>query len=242
MTTQAFADPSVRLTLMDEGVGHFDITVLPAVDPSCVALFAPGGGGNPDRYRGLLTALTAAGCMVVAPHFARIEVPEPEDSLMLLWARRLSLALGAAASPDLPVAGVGSSIGCAVLLALAGGQMSTRTQQQLPIAPNPRLDRLALLSAPTGWFQAPGALEAVSIPIMVWAGSKDEVTPPAQAQFLKETLEPRVPVDMRIVADAAHCSFMSELPPGVVDTLPQRDSVLAEMAAEVARFVTQPRA
>lgn len=240
--TQASSDPPVRLTLMDEGVGHFDVTVLPAVDPSCAVLFAVGSGGNPDRHRELLTTLAGAGCMVVAPHFERIVTHDPEDSLMQLWARRLRLALAAVASPDLPVAGVGQSIGATLLLALAGGQAWTQARQRLPIESCPRLERLVLLSPPTEWFLAPGALDAVRTPILVWVGAKDDKTPVAQSQFLKETLEPRVAVDVRIVEDAGHFSFMNVLPPGVADTLPNREGFLADMAAEVARFVTNPGA
>lgn len=229
----------VRLTLMDEGVGHFDVSVLSCADPSCVVLFAVGSGGNPDRYLELLTTLATAGCMVVAPHFERLLWKEPEDNAMLVWARRLRLALGAAARPDLPVAGVGHSIGATLLVALAGGQMWTQSRQQLPIEPCPRIDRLVLLAPATDWFLAPGALDAVRTPIIVWVGAKDEMTPVAQAKFLQDTLEPRVSVDLRIVADAGHYSFMNVLPPGVVDSLPDRTGLLVKIA-EATRFI--PRA
>jgi pimeloyl-ACP methyl ester carboxylesterase len=232
------SDCGDRLTLVDEGVGAFDVTVLPASAPSRVVLFAVGGGGNPERHRALLAALAASGCTVVAPHFERMLAHESSDSELLLRARRLRLALHAAAPPGLPVAGVGHSIGCALLLALAGGQMWTRDRRLLPIEARAALDRLVLLAPATGFFQAPGALDAVRTPILAWVGTQDHMTPPEQTLYLKEGLATRVPVDAHIVEGGGHFSFMDELPPGVTDPLPDRGAFLAGLATEVVSFVT----
>jgi len=126
-----------------------------------------------------------------------------------------------------------------MLLALAGGTMWIGPGQPLSIAPDARIDRLALLAPATGYFQAPGALDAVRTPILAWAGTKDVITPPAQAELLRDSLAPRVPVDLRITSDAGHFSFMNVLPPQSTEPLTDRDAFLTELTAKVCSFVTR---
>lgn len=227
-----------KLSLKD-GAEPFDVTVLEAAEPSRVVLFAAGGGGNPERHLPLLMCLAEHGCTVVAPHFERLVSPTPTDSDLLLRARRLSIALDSFARPGLLVAGVGHSIGATMLLALAGGQVWMRSDHQLSISPDERIARLALLAPATGFFQAPGALDAVRTPLLAWAGTVDVITPPAQAEFLRHALGARVPVEVRIVEGAGHFSFMHAPPPQTTEPLPNRDAFLAELTAEVCRFVTR---
>lgn len=225
-----------KLSLKD-GVESFDVTVLEAKEPSRVVCFAVGGGGNPERHLPLLTSLAEHACTVVAPHFERLVAPTPTEHELLLRARRLRLAIDSTARPGLPIAGVGHSIGATMLLALAGGQVWMRSGQRLAIEPDPRLDRLVLLAPATDFFQGPGALEAVHTPILAWAGTQDGITPPAQAEYLKHALEARVPVDLRIAEGAGHFSFMNIPPPQTTEPLPDREAFLANLAAEVCRFV-----
>src|SRR6059058_1342577 len=114
-----------RLSLQDEA-GTFDVTIGEMAQASRLVLFAVGAGGNPERHAPLLTALVDRGYTVVAPHFARLVSPHPTDHELLTRARRLALASGIAARPELPITGVGHSIGATVLLALAGAQLWTR--------------------------------------------------------------------------------------------------------------------
>jgi pimeloyl-ACP methyl ester carboxylesterase len=227
-----------QLIRLGEGDGAFDVTLLPAALPSRVVLFAVGGGGNPLRHLPLLAALAASGCTVVAPHHDRLITYSVSDSELLERHRRLRGALESLVPSGLPMAGVGHSLGTALLLALAGGQMWTQAGRRLSIAPEPRLDRLALLAPATDFFQVPGALEAVRTPIIAWAGTQDLMTPPAQAARLKAALQASVPVDVKLVEGAGHFSFMNELPPGVTDSLSDREAFLADLATAVGRFVT----
>jgi fermentation-respiration switch protein FrsA (DUF1100 family) len=96
---------------------------------------------------------------------------------------------------------------------------------------------LALLTPATGFFQAPNALDAVSAPILAWAGTNDTITPPGQAEFLKYALGARLPVEVRVVQDAGHFSFMNTPPPEIIEPLPNRDEFLSNLAEEVRRFV-----
>lgn len=221
----------------NDGGETFDVTVLEAERPSRTVLFAVGAGGNPERHLPLLTSLAERGCTVVAPHFARIVSPAPSDDELLLRARRSRIAVESFARPDVPIAGVGHSIGTTSLLGLAGGAIWMREGHRLTIERLPRMDRLALLAPATGFFRAPGALDGVDSSLLVLAGSVDTVTPPAQAELLKLALGARVPVDLRVLAGAGHFSFMHVLPPHVTDPLPDREAFLAELVSEVERFV-----
>jgi hypothetical protein len=226
-----------RITLHD-GAESFDITALEATHPSHVVLFAVGGGGNPERHLPLLKYLADRGCTVVAPHFERLASSHPTQGELLLRGRRLSLALDSVACHGLLVAGVGHSIGATMLLGLAGGQVWMHSGQCLPVIPDGRLERLALLAPATGFFQAPGALDAVSTPLRVWVGTADAMTPPVQTMFLKHTLGARVPVEVTIVEGAGHFSFMNEPPPQMPEPHPNREAFLVTLAAELCGFVT----
>ena len=227
-----------RVSVKD-GEETFDVTLLEPAQPGRTVLFSVGGGGNPERHSLLLTCLADNGCAVVAPHFARLVSPIPTEAALSLRARRLRLALDRFAHPGLSVAGVGHSIGATMLLALAGGQVWMRSGERVVVEPDARIGRLALLAPATGFFQKPGALEAVSTPIVAWAGGNDTITPPAHAAFLQEALEARLSVKVHVVEGAGHFSFMNVLPPETTDPLPEREAFLAGLATEVSRFVTR---
>ena len=75
----------------------------------------------------------------------------------------------------------------------------------------------------------------VSAPIVAWVGTADTITPPAQALFLQDAMDPGTPVDVRTVEDADHFTFMNDLPPGVPDPHPDRHAFLADLADETSR-------
>jgi pimeloyl-ACP methyl ester carboxylesterase len=156
---------------------------------------------------------------------------------LLLRGRRLKLALDSVSPPEVPVIGVGHSIGAAMLLALVGGELWMRSGAPLPIAPNDRLERLVLLAPATGFFQVPGALDSVITPLLVWTGESDTITPPVQGEYLRHALGHRIAVDLRVIAGVGHFSFMHALPPQVVDPLANREAFLADLTSEVCRFV-----
>lgn len=225
-----------RLTLED-GDETFAVTRLEASEPRRVVLFAVGGGGNPERHLPLLTHLAEHGSVAVAPHFERLMTPRVTDDQLLLRARRLRLALDAVAPPELPVVGVGHSIGTTALLALAGGRVWMRRDASLAIDLDERIARLVLLAPATDFFRAPGALDAVRTPILAWAATEDAITPPAQAEFLERALGARVPVEVRIAEGAGHFSFMNAPPPQSTEPLADRETFLADLASEICRFV-----
>ncbi len=221
---------------MADESGAFGVTLLEVAEPRGTVLFSVGAGGNPERHLPLLSSLAARGFTVVAPHFERITAPSVTDEDLLHRVRRLRQALDLVASSDAIVVGVGHSIGATVLLALAGGRVWMRPGHKLSINRDDRLRKLALLSPTTGFFQAPGALDDVRVPILAWVGAKDTITPPAHAELLKQALQDRASVEVRIERDAGHFSFMHTPPPSAIETLPDRDEFLARLTADVIRF------
>lgn len=119
--------------------------VLGPENPRAIILFGSGSGGDPTRYRTVLTALADAGYRVLAPT-------------------------------------------------------------------EPRVSSLVLFAPPLGWFHGPGALDELSVPVTVFVGDRDSVTPPATIEVLHRG---RGPVDTRILPRAGHFDFMDALPPGI---------------------------
>ncbi len=225
------------MSSLRDGEDSFNVTILEAPAGSALVLFAVGSGGNPERHLGFLTMLAESGYTIVAPHFERLASPIPSEGDLLLRARRLRLALDAVAQPGSTVAGVGHSVGAAVLLALAGGQMWLRAGYRADITSDERLSRLVLLAPPTGFFQAPGALDAVRTPVLAWAGSRDTITPPAQLEIVERGMPDGVQANLRVTEGAGHFSFMDVPPPHIAEPLPDRQAFLDTLAVEVREFL-----
>lgn len=222
--------------LQDNG-DSFEVSVRKAAAGAPVVLFSVGSGGQPQRLSTLLGALIECGCTVVAPHFERLASTTPTQEELVLRARRLTLALDAFVEPSARVVGVGHSIGAAILVAMAGAQLWLGPGRRVSIAPDGRLSRLALLAPPTGFFQAPAALDAVRIPVLAWVGSADSITPPAQTEWLARAMRDWNVVDVRITEGAGHFSFMDVPPPHTTEPLPNKLAFLQEYSSEICKFV-----
>lgn len=159
--------------------------------------------------------------------------PSSED--LLSRARVLLSELDQAQTAGL-VVGVGHSIGATILLAMAGAQIWLGPGEKLPIGIEPRIDRLALLAPPVGFFGAPGALEAVSVPIFLRSGENDTITPPQTHSQFAEDLGARLSVDFAIVPQAGHFSFMDTLPPGQDEPMPDAAAFRARLADDIISF------
>ena len=222
--------------LQDNG-DSFEVSVRKAAAGAPVVLFSVGSGGQPQRLSTLLGALIECDCTVVAPHFERLASTTPTQEELVLRARRLTLALDAFVEPSARVVGVGHSIGAAILVAMAGAQLWLGPGRRVSIAPDRRLARLALLAPPTGFFQAPAALDAVRVPVLAWVGSADSITPPAQTEWLARAMRDWNVVDVRITEGAGHFSFMDVPPPHTTEPLPNKLAFLQEYSSEICKFV-----
>lgn len=227
----------MHIQTLQDGTESFEVSVHEAKEVSPVVLFAVGAGGKPERHTTLLEALAESDCTVVAPHFQRLSSLIPTEAELTLRARRLCLALDAFVQPGVSVVGVGHSIGAGTLIALSGGQMWLGPGQRVKIAADIRLTRLALLAPATGFFQAPGALDAVCVPILSWVGSEDDVTPPTQTEWLAQAMGDWQTVDVRVTDGAGHFSFMDQPPPHIVEPLKNKQVFLREHSTEICNFV-----
>ncbi len=178
--TREHSEALMKIKKLEDGSELFDVSVRKSKEFAPIVLFAVGAGGNPERYVTLLDTLAESGCTVIAPHFTRLSSPRPTEAELTLRARRLRLALDVFCHSGETVSGVGHSIGAAILVALAGGRMWLGPSHRIDISADVRLSRLALLAPPTGFFQAPRALDSVHLPILVRVGSEDSITPPSQ--------------------------------------------------------------
>jgi len=221
---------------LQDGPEPFEVSVREARAFSPVVLFAVGAGGDPERHVTLLDTLAGSGCAVVAPHFQRLATLVPTAAELSLRARRLCRAVDAFVQPGATVVGVGHSIGAAILIALAGGQMWLGPGRRANFTTDTRLIRLGLLAPPTGFFQAPGALDAVQVPILAWVGSEDTVTPPAQSEWLARALRGRQTVEVRVIEGAGHFSFMDHPPPQSIEPLQDKQAFLRKHSSEICKF------
>ncbi|MEU5807381.1 hypothetical protein [Streptomyces sp. NPDC047718] len=197
-------------------------------------LFAAGAGGDPERYRPLLEHLAAHDCQVIAPYFERFVAREATTAELLARPAGLVEALDRWASPDAAVVVVGHSIGGWAALCLAGATPWGRDGKPLDVPREPRVGRLVLYAPAVGWFAAPGALDAVTAPMLVYAGERDTVTPVEQAIHLKSA---PTQVDLRVVPGAGHFSFMNTPPPGTVDSEGfDRSQFLTDLAQATTEF------
>lgn len=232
----------ITKTLLIESDDSFQVTFIKADSPVRHVLFAAGLGGSPLRHLGILQTFAAYGMSVIAPHFEKLASTLPTKAELLERSRRLAVAANALHVPGTPIAGVGHSIGTVLLLMHVGAEVSTLVGDRLIFKEKQNLDRLVLLAPPTAFFRHTGALASVNTPIQVWVGSKDTITPPAQAMFLKDALGEQTQTDLHIVDDAGHFTFMNELPPHITDTHPDRHAMLLSLGDEVSGFLLASRA
>ena len=225
-------------TLSDDA-GTFEVTVSRPGGSPRIALFAVGAGGLPERYASLLNALVESGFTVIAPHFERLASAYPSEAELTLRARRLALALDAFSATSDTITGVGHSIGATTLLAMSGAKMWLGPNQPLAIPLDSRLTKLALLAPPTGFFQAPGALDSLAIPVEVWVGSEDSITPPTQSQYLSTAASEHHPISIHIAKGAGHFSFMDNGPPHMTEPLQDKPAFLNAYSNHVCNFLNK---
>ncbi|NUR26512.1 MAG: hypothetical protein HOV83_11805 [Catenulispora sp.] len=202
-----------------------------------IVLFAAGGGGDPERHRPFLEHLAAQGIQVIAPRFEHLIAREASPAELLARPIGLIEALHQWAAPDAEIVAVGHSIGGWAALCLAGATPWGRDGKPMEVPREPRIGRLVLFAPASGWFAAPGALDQVTAPMLVFAGERDAVTPVGQISCLTKAPPP---VDLRVVPKAGHFSFMNTPPPNAVedeDEAFDREAFLGDLARATAEFV-----
>ncbi|MEV4420539.1 alpha/beta fold hydrolase [Patulibacter sp. NPDC049589] len=187
------------------------MVVFEAGSPRGIVLFAAGAGGDPRRYSTLLEGLARGRLTVLAPTSPRLDPRNVTGDQLRERAAGLRSALAEHADERLPVTIVGHSIGGAAALSLAGAVPWGRDAQPIPVPTEGRVTRVVLLAPSLGWFGAPGALSKVRVPIEVFAGAEDVITPPETTEVLHSAPGP---VQIDVDEHVGHFDCMTELPPG----------------------------
>lgn len=219
--------------------GPFEVTLLRPPSPRGALVFAAGRGGNPARHMELLRHLADQGIHVAAPHLGPVASPVPSGAELLERTHRLASVVARYCPSELGVAGMGHSLGTVCLLVLTGAIAQTMAGEPVAFRSERQLDRLVLLAPPTDFFRGPGALDGVAAPLQAWVGEADTIAPPAQADLLVAAVGQRTCVDVRIVENAGHFTFMDEPPPNIPEPHPARAAFLRTLREETTNFLFQ---
>jgi len=196
-----------------------------------LVIVSHGSGGSRFTHRVLAAGLARQGFVVVLPEHPGNNRDNNElagtHTLLADRPRQVRHAIDWASADEalrahlIPgaVAVIGHSLGGYTALAVAGGrpwaaahETPDRQPHPVPVTPDARVKALVLLAPATPWFMAPGALEAVRVPILILTGEKDEMAPAWHAEIVKRGVPGRTPVEHRTVPNAGHYSFLSPFP------------------------------
>ncbi len=242
----------------------WDATPLAGEHP--LVMLSHGSGSSPLVNRDLALALARAGCVAGLPVHPgdNRDDRHQQGTLQNLRQRphHLQVAIDAVlGDPSLfsgqkprGIALIGHSLGAYTALALAGGEPRTLPEvwpdgptEPITVAHDPRVSALVLLAPAAIWFHAPGALDAVHVPVLMLAGEQDTITPPPHHADLVARQLPRPDLlDSRTVAGAGHFSFLSVFPsqmrqPHVAPAQDppgfDREAFQAQLAEEIVKFI-----
>lgn len=149
---------------------------------------------------------------------------------------------------------IGHSMGGYTSLAVAGGMPASFSREspdgrelQVSVLHDPRLTTLVLLAPATVWFRMPGALSAVTAPILMLCGELDEYAPPeVHAEIVVGGVPDRSKVEYENIKNAGHFSFMSRFPESMTSPAFQpsqdppgfdRGQFLTELDSRVLEFL-----
>lgn len=229
---------TLQLDITDK---NFYVTLFQVSDATECILFVPGLGGSPLRHMGLMQTFARHGISVVAPHFEPLTSPFPTKAELTERVQRLDLAAKTFCTHYASVSGVGHSLGAVILLIHAGATAWTSVREPVSFDGHNIQDRLILLTPPADFFPAPLSLASVNVPLQIWAGEKDEITPPSQAIFLHQSLNIHTSSELHIAENAGHFTFMDNLPPQVTETHPSRNDFLLRLGETISQFISLPR-
>ncbi|HET6229572.1 MAG TPA: alpha/beta fold hydrolase [Longimicrobiaceae bacterium] len=196
-----------------------------------LVIVSHGTGGSHLAYRTLAMHLARRGFVVMLPEHPRNNRNDDSlsgtDTILADRPRQVSATIDwayadASLGPHLvpgAVGVIGHSLGGYTALALAGGvptafghETADGQPRTVPVTPDTRVKAVVLLAPATPWFMAPGALDAVRIPILMRCAEKDEHTSIWHAGVVRNGVPGDTPVDFRIVPNAGHFSFLSPFP------------------------------
>ncbi|WP_243408580.1 alpha/beta fold hydrolase [Pantoea ananatis] len=181
------------------------------------------------------------GISIVAPHFQIVTSPFPTKAELAERLQRLDLTAEKFCMHYVSVSGVGHSLGAAILLIHAGATACTIAREAISFDGHNILNRVILLTQPADFFPTHESLASINVPLQIWAGDKDLITPPQQATFLHQLLSIHTSSELHIAENAGHFTFMYKLPPQVTEPHPSRNDVLLRLGSTVSQFISLPR-
>lgn len=220
-------------------LGPYDLEVSRNAEPQegafPLVILSHGSGGTPLVYRTLARHLARNGFIVGMPEhpFNNRNNNSLEGTVENLThrPRHIRTAIdwfvgrkdfAKALKPD-AVSLIGHSMGGYTILAAAGGvptsfpyESPDGQSHRIPVTPDPRMKSLVLLAPASVWFQDPGALNAVDLPILMLVGEKDHYTPYFHAQIILNGVPDPKRIQHRIVENAGHFSFLSPFPEAMI--------------------------
>ena len=110
---------------------------------------------------------------------------------------------------------------------------------------NPRVRALVLLAPAVFWFAPPASLAHIRIPILMFSGEHDDITPAGQAEIVRDGVAEGM-LEHRVIQGAGHFSFQSVFPLALTrpDFAPSQDPPGFDRAAfqpvlhaEIAAFL-----
>ncbi len=206
-------------------IGPFTLEVKPgaavAAGAHPVVLVSHGGGSSPLLLRPYAEYLARRGYIAAMPqhhgdHRGDSSLSNSRKNLQLR-PRHICLTLDWLCSDSrlgrhvsrAGVAVLGHSMGGYTALAAAGAQPWWSPEEAVPVTADARVKILVLMAPATAWFVAPGALQNVHVPLLLYAGGRDTITPRWQAQLLLDCVPEPGKVELRMADQAGHYSFLS---------------------------------
>lgn len=230
-----------------------------------LVVISHGSGGTPLTHRDLAVHLARRGHVVALPEHPGNNRTDNSlagtEAILAARPRLLRAVIDAMLASsqfdgqlrDDGVAVIGHSLGGYTALALAGGQPTSLPDESptgigraVEVVTDARVRALVLLAPATPWFRQEQALAAVTVPILMYQGARDTITPPWNATIVEQGVADRTQVTPRLIEHAGHYSFFSVFPPAMVTpTFPpahdppgfDRTRFLPQMFDEITAFL-----
>jgi len=198
-----------------------------------LVVISHGGGGTPYVYRDLAKYLAKRGFVVAIPEhpFNNRRDNSKEGTIENLTNRPRHLRTvidwmfkqepyASALKPN-TVGVVGHSMGGFTALAVAGAvptclphEAPDRQPHAIKVEREPRVRALVLFAPASVWYRVKGAFDDVDLPILMYVGEKDFITPYGiHGRLVLEGVRDRSKIDYRMVKNGGHFAFLTPFPP-----------------------------
>ncbi len=190
-----------------------------------LVIISHGNGGTALVYRNIARHLAGKGYIVAMPeHYGNNRIDNSlSECLDNLYYRPYHLhlvietLLGDVFFSEAIIADrtavIGHSFGGYTALALAGGKPSTREGVLLEVQHDARVKAIVLMAPAAGWFYGEGALDSVQIPISLWMGELDHITPNQwSSDIVLNGLPDKSKIENHVVPLGGHFSFLTPFP------------------------------